>query len=466
MRQRALSTWLTLLSVLLGVGLATAVMILYRGGGALFGQTEFGYDVLVGPPKGSALQLVMNTIYQIDESSGVVPYAVYEDLLKNRANVKIAVPYAVGDTYKNHRIIGTATKLFGVDDEGNPLPPERVLEYKTGRRYSVRQGHVFHPLKFEAVIGSDVTARTGLKLGNRFKATHGLSQAVEKPDAHVHEAEWTVVGVLEPTHTAADRVIFIPLVSFYAIREHEEGMEQQAEIRKKLEPAATTSAAVEPPATDEHDEHDEHDGHAHDEPYHLHDDGTIHLNLPKEAWTISAILAKARSSFAAMGLVNFHFKVIDNRANAVNPASVMREFFNTYFHASRTVLVTIAWLVSVVASVGILVSIYNSVSARAREIAILRALGATRGKILMLICAEAGLIGLLGGVLGLVIGHLLGAVGSLYLNRLLGEGIPWLHVGPEELLYLAVVVAIAVIAGLVPALKAYRVPVATNLAAV
>ena len=34
MRQRALSTWLTLLSVLLGVGLATAVLLVYRGGRA------------------------------------------------------------------------------------------------------------------------------------------------------------------------------------------------------------------------------------------------------------------------------------------------------------------------------------------------------------------------------------------------------------------------------------------------
>ena len=80
MRQRALSTWLTMLSVVLGVALATAVMIVHRGGGALFGQTEFGYDIIVGPPKGSSLQLVLNTVYQIDFPAGVVPYAVYEDL--------------------------------------------------------------------------------------------------------------------------------------------------------------------------------------------------------------------------------------------------------------------------------------------------------------------------------------------------------------------------------------------------
>ena len=70
---------------------------------------------------------------------------------------------------------------------------------------------------------------------------------------------------------------------------------------------------------------------------------------------------------------------------------------------------------------------------------------------------------LLGGILGLICGHLLGAAGSAYMRRLMGEGINWLAVGREETLYLGVVVVIAVLAGLVPALKAYRTPVATTL---
>ena len=117
------------------------------------------------------------------------------------------------------------------------------------------------------------------------------------------------------------------------------------------------------------------------------------------------------------------------------------------------------------AAVGILVAIYNSVAARMREIAILRALGATRRRILAIICVEAGLIGLVGAVAGGVVGHLLAGVGSGYLDRVLGQGIHWYRIDGNELLILLGVVAIAVLAGLVPALKAYRVPVATNLVA-
>jgi len=58
----------------------------------------------------------------------------------------------------------------------------------------------------------------------------------------------------------------------------------------------------------------------------------------------------------------------------------MKQFFDTFLKGTSLVLLVLAALVSVVAAVSILVSIYNSVSARLREIAIFRALGATRGK--------------------------------------------------------------------------------------
>jgi len=122
-------------------------------------------------------------------------------------------------------------------------------------------------------------------------------------------------------------------------------------------------------------------------------------------------------------------------------------------------------LVTVVAAVSILVSIYNSVAARRREIAILRALGATRARVLALICIEAGVIGLFGGLLGLVVGHLMAGAGAVLFERVLGEGIDWFKPDAREWVYLAGVVVIAVLAGLVPGLKAYRTPVATNLVA-
>ena len=80
MRQRSLSTWLTMFSVLLGVGLAISILILHREGQNLFAQTDFGYDIIIGPPTRSPLQITLNTVYHMDQSPGVIPYSIYQDM--------------------------------------------------------------------------------------------------------------------------------------------------------------------------------------------------------------------------------------------------------------------------------------------------------------------------------------------------------------------------------------------------
>jgi ABC-type antimicrobial peptide transport system permease subunit len=85
---------------------------------------------------------------------------------------------------------------------------------------------------------------------------------------------------------------------------------------------------------------------------------------------------------------------------------------------------------------------------------------------LVLICVEAGLVGFFGGILGLIGGHILGAVASVLFNKFIGQGINWVRIDLYEVYYLLSVVVIALLAGLVPAMKAYQTPVATNLVVV
>jgi putative ABC transport system permease protein len=569
MRQRALGTWLTLLSVLLGVALAISILLLRDAGQALFGQTEYGYDVMVGVGQGSSTQLVMNTVYHIDKSPGNVPYWVYEQLntktrrpagskeFDMRRHVKLAVPTAVGDSYEGRPIIGTLPKFFislselekDVDDliqaqiqldgpaitadgqaavastvrqwkgriaktdreqvplvdaqagpskwqYGKPATEEcdaaaaefdqaaaslraanskdaaqhrktgldllnRILgaiagasgplEYIPGKTYQLAEGRIFHPWKFEAVIGSEVAQGTTLKLGGQFHATHGNPGPHDPKD--IHPEMWQVVGVLKPTHTAADRCLYIPLITDYCIAEHD--LENQSRAHNGQ---AVGGADVETPK------------------YHLvygdellpdlpHTKDFISLDIPADKWEVSAILVQSRGGVTGGELLYFIQNGGISGIQAVNPAEVMRQFFDTFLKNSAYILLIISALVSIVAGVGILVSIYNSVSARTREIAILRALGATRGRVLTLICAEAVLIGLSGAVIGLLVGHGLGGIASFYLNNYVGQGFNWITVRWDEWGYLVVVVAIAFLAGLVPALKAYQTPVATNLVA-
>jgi putative ABC transport system permease protein len=196
--------------------------------------------------------------------------------------------------------------------------------------------------------------------------------------------------------------------------------------------------------------------------YHLDAKGDIVTDLPEEEWELSAILIKSRAGNAHNQLM-FNFKVINNEAMAANPASEMRSFFDTFFKPSSLVLLSVSCLVMIVAGVSILVSIYNAISARMREIAILRALGATRNRVLAIFCTEGLLVGLFGAIAGLILAHVIAAVGSYYFYESLGQSIAWYTVSKYEFLAVLVAVVIAAIAGLVPAMKAYRTPVAANL---
>ena len=538
MRQRALSTWLTLLSVLLGVALAISVLLIMRDSQNLFGQTDFGYELILGPPKGSDEQLVFSTVYMVGKAAGTVPYSLYEEMNdhSNRTYgplVRQVIPFMIGDSYKGRWLVGTSPQMFGYEDDGRKVseanPERHPWEYRYEKSFEFAQGRVFNPRRFEAVVGSEAARQLGLciaadkdkpenkdKVWN-FRATHGMPAPNETPD--IHKPVWQIVGILAPTHTANDNLLFLPIVSLYAIEEHGSAMIQQAMIRQGIDPShvlpdqlpgvlkqlgydpqeipplamrklreiglkvpSSQPATAPPPpkiapggdlmsdivpkAPAPSPETAPAAGGADEDPdaFQLDRQGNIVPFVPKDEWELSAILVKTRGGFQAQSLI-YRFRVANLGASAVAPAATMQQFFNTFLKPASLVLLVLAGLVSVVAAVSILVSIYNSVSARQREIAILRALGATRGRILGLICLEAGLIGLLGGVLGLLAGHSVAAVGSIFFQQRIGEGIRWAVVSPQELYYLGAVIVVALLAGLVPALKAYGTPVATNLVA-
>lgn len=470
MRQRALSTALTLLSVVLGVALAIAVLIFMREGRAFFSQGDFGYDLIVGP-KGAPLQLVLNTVYHMEGTPQSIDYAIYDELRRNNFLVRLAVPMLIGDKYEGHRVIATVPNIVPVDHDGQRFPANRMFQYRKDRTFELAQGRGFHPLKFETVIGSEVARLQGLKLGDKIKVQHDEGRV----EGDEHNEQWTVVGILQPTRTANDKVLFIPLVSSYAIPAHAEGMDEMEKFRKAYEAArqgrdpttnpATTRPATRPataPATTQAHDDDEHAGHDHEHAYHLHGD-EIHLLVPREQWRLTAVYVQTRGGFQHMSLLWGFNQRTD--AMAVEPAPVMRQFFDTFLAGFTQLLLVISILVTVVAAVGILVSIYNAITARKKEIAIMRALGATRGRVLMIICVEAGMIGLAGSLIGLLIGHGVGLGVSVYMERLFGQSMHWLTPGQGEWLYLLGVVMLSVLAGLVPALKAYQTPVADNLVA-
>jgi ABC-type lipoprotein release transport system permease subunit len=132
------------------------------------------------------------------------------------------------------------------------------------------------------------------------------------------------------------------------------------------------------------------------------------------------------------------------------------------FTVINVMLSSVGGLALLVASLGIVNTMIMSIYERTREIGTLKAIGASRGDIRLMFMIEAGMIGLMGGVIGIIAGWALG----LGLNRAIlwyieREQLPirgdFFVVTPTLVLVsLLFAILIGVIAGLYPANRAAR----------
>jgi hypothetical protein len=93
LRQHALSTMVTALSIALAGGLLMSVWSVKEQSQATFTGVNEGFDAVLGA-RGSKLQLVLNSIFHLESSPGNLAWTDYEDIAHN-PNVELAVPIAV-----------------------------------------------------------------------------------------------------------------------------------------------------------------------------------------------------------------------------------------------------------------------------------------------------------------------------------------------------------------------------------
>ncbi|MES1213236.1 MAG: ABC transporter permease, partial [Singulisphaera sp.] len=254
-QQRALASSLTALSMALGVSLVVAVLVAQGVISDSFTRGAGGYHLVVGK-KGSQLQLVLNTVYHLQDPIENLPYTFYKEFITTADHkgkfapfVQVAIPYCLGDNYEGFRVVGTVPELF------------EKLEYAGGKKYEFQPGgrNFEQEHFFEAVIGASVAKKTGLKVGDEFQPTHGLSG---EGDGHKHDA-FHVVGILKPTGTANDRALFINMEGFYLLDKHAKPVEEGATAHADHDAA---HAHEDEPAGEHMHEHDadhDHAGHEH-----------------------------------------------------------------------------------------------------------------------------------------------------------------------------------------------------------
>jgi putative ABC transport system permease protein len=403
LRQHALSTAITVLSVALASGLVIAVFAIKTQTYDAFTGGPIGFDAVLGA-RGSQLQLVLNTIFHLETSPGNIPWSMYKAIQADPA-VELAVPYAVGDNYQGFRIVGTTADIF------------TKFEYQRGRKFTPQAGgRIFDESKHEAVVGSYAAQKTGLTLGVHFSPYHGLvyDQSMQ------HKEDYVVTAVLEPTNSPSDRVIWIPIEGIYRMSGHV--LRGTGQLYRAKEGEA----------------------------------------IPEEHREVSAVMLKLRDPQGGFFLdqtINRQGKV----ATLAWPIGrVMAELFDK-LGWMNSVLTLVAYLVVVIAAGSILASLYNTMNERRREFAILRALGARRGTVFFVIVLEAMTITSLGAIGGYLVYSAILTGTMVVIKAQTGVVLDAFRFDPILVWTPIAMVVLGAIAGIVPALKAYRTDVASNL---
>jgi len=150
-------------------------------------------------------------------------------------------------------------------------------------------------------------------------------------------------------------------------------------------------------------------------------------------------------------------------AQAVLPVNEVFSLFAIIVKPIQTTLLALTAIICVVSGVSILVSIYNSMSERRHEIAVMRALGAGRGTVMSIILLESVCLALGGGMLGWIGAHALNGLASPLIQQRTGVSIGFFDVVEAEVLLIPALIVLAILCGFLPAMSAYRTDVASSL---
>ena len=316
------------------------------------------------------------------------------------------VPLASLAELRSNRLVAQAIPL----SLGDSFRGFRIVGTEPGylalHRAALARGRGFEA-PMQAVIGARVAAETGLDLGARFLGSHGLAPGGPEHGEHPYE----VVGVLAPTGGVVDRLVLTPLESVWIVHEGEPADDEERRI----------------------------------------------LEAERE---ITLVLVRYASPIAAATLP----RALDAsaRLQAASPAFESARLFRLV-GVGVDGLRAFGALLLVLAALSVFVALFQALSDRRRELALMRLLGASPARLFGLLLAEGLALTAIGVVAGLALGHGAVEVAGRWLEAR-GE---WALTGADfdtiEWAYAAGALALGGLAALVPAWIAARTPLAAAL---
>ena len=400
---RSLTVGMTVLAIALSVMLFLGVEKVRNGARASFADTISDTDLIVGARSGS-VQLLLYSVFRIGNATNNMTWESYQDLA-GRPEVDWIVPISLGDSHRQFRVMGTTAEFF------------TRYRYRGGKPLEFHAGHGLEDL-YDAVVGADVAATLGYVPGDAIVVAHGLASFTEHEDQ-----PFRVSGVLGKTGTPVDRTVIVGMEAIEAIH-----VDWQAGAKI---PGKTTPV-----------------------------EAIRQMDLTPNAAT--AALVGVRSRLQVFGLQRWINEYPEEPLLAILPGVALQELWEIV-GVAESALVGVSAMVVFTALIGMMAMIFSSLNERRREMAIWRAMGARPLTVLGLLVIEAILMAGAGALLGTMFLYLGLLAARPWVDAAFGLWLPIGMLTAWEIGVLLFVVGAAALAGLVPALRAYRLSLADGM---
>ena len=385
---------LVVISCTLSVILMLMMISIYKQVNKQYTDSNTDYNIVIGA-KGSKTDLVLNSVFYNGIPENTIDYEVYE---KIEEDIESATPHF------------SAAFPIAMGDNVNGYSLVGVLP-EFLNKYSAIRGELlsaYDESKPTAVLGYNVAKAISYEIGDTFSASHSHALSEEYLEEHDHAAfKYTVIGVMKKTGTSFDNAIFCNIEAIWAVHSHH------------------------------HDEEEE--AHEHE---HEHAEGPL-----------SAIIALAIGSNYQYVLNNF--AADDPDVMVVSIGETLSSVMNLFGSAGGIVMAVI--IIVIIMSFNMLfLAMFTSANERKRDVAILRAIGSNRQRILVTILLEAVVLMTVSSIVGYLLSFAgLAIVGGLF-SSMMGISLAPAFVCIEQLYIILGGYVVAILATLIPALTVYK----------
>lgn len=420
MTARLFSTITTIVTVAVSVGLMLTLLSMRDAGERAFERGAGNMHLIVSRDS-SPLVSVLNGVFYANAPARPIGWDEFLRLTDPASPDALpldwAIPIQLGDSYRGLPVLATNNDFF----EKFQPDPDVAWSFADGQAFA---------RELEVVVGAAAARQTGLRVGDSIYLTHGIGRAssgesgMNAPHEH-REFLFKVVGILAPTGASHDRALFVSLESSWILHAHDR--------RLVDDPRASVTSIAD-----------------------LTDADRLITGM------YLRVLTRPGQSASAMLPVVFSTLRADPTFTVAAPSDQIRSLF-TIVGSIDQIFIAMAAVVMVSSGIAIMLALYNSMDQRRRQIAVLRVLGASRARVFGLVLTESAVLGLLGAAAGVVLCLLGSQLVATVMRGRLGLVVEPILPPDSALLVCAATIMLASLAGLTPALMAYRTPVARNL---